>query len=191
MSSYFYTTAEQYVPKPYIGTPGDPTPVTEPAVSLETLVSGIVIMIVASYCAFCLWHNFLAWRKERTALSKRDDPKLRIGENKMAALGIFGFIILIGVSILQMSVGYMGIEHHFSSVWAWSAIAVAFVFRIMLPLTIGTYFGAVDVLGWPWYAGLALAAPGLLFMVPAAITSVIATVFDKRQDEPTIIEHED
>ena len=46
----------------------------------------------------------------------------------------------------------------------------------MFPLTIGTFFGALDVFGWPWFGALALAAPGLLFIVPAMITSAIANL---------------
>ena len=37
----------------------------------------------------------------------------------------------------------------------------------MLPITIGSYFGAVDVMGWDWYVGLAIAAPGLYFVAAA------------------------
>ena len=39
----------------------------------------------------------------------------------------------------------------------------------MLPLTIGTFFGALDVWGWPWYGALLFAAPGLLFTLPGAV----------------------
>jgi len=69
----------------------------------------------------------------------------------MAALGVFGFLIFIGVGIAQAYVGFLGIEYHFGEVWGWVAIGAAFILRIMFPLTIATYFGAVDVLGWPWY----------------------------------------
>ena len=51
----------------------------------------------------------------------------------------------------------------------------------MLPLTIGTFLGAMNVWGWPWYGALALAAPGLLFIVPALITSVLSTVLQNNK----------
>ncbi len=79
----------------------------------------------------------------------------------------------MALGVVQLSVGFIGIEHHLGAIWAWVAIAAAFGLRFLLPLTIGTYFGAVDVLGWPWYAGLLLAAPGLLFVVPGAIAAAI------------------
>ena len=110
----------------------------------------------------------------------------------MAALGAFGFIIFLVVGIAQAYVGFLGIEYHFGELWAWGAIVLAFFLRIMFPLTIGTYFGAVDVLGWPWYGGVALAAPGLLFILPAMVTGVLETMFKPKQKaENTIIDHDE
>mgnify|MGYP004006408601 FL=1 len=36
----------------------------------------------------------------------------------MAALGIFGFFILMAVGISQAIIGYMGIEHYFGAIVA-------------------------------------------------------------------------
>ena len=110
----------------------------------------------------------------------------------MAAFGVLGFLIFILVGIGQAYVGFLGIEYHFGEIWGWVAIGAAFILRIMFPLTIATYFGAVDVLGWPWYGALALAAPGLLFAAPAMITAVIGTVFSKEQNAKSMtIDHDD
>ena len=99
----------------------------------------------------------------------------------MAALGILGFLIFVTAAIIQTAVGYIGIEHHFGTFVAIVVIILAFVFRLMLPLTIGTFLGAMNVWGWPWYGALALAAPGLLFIVPALITSVLSTVLQNNK----------
>ena len=99
----------------------------------------------------------------------------------MAALGILGFLIFVTVAIIQTAVGYIGIEHHFGTFVAIVVIILAFTFRLMLPLTIGTFLGAMNVWGWPWYGALALAAPGLLFIVPALITSVLSTVLQNNK----------
>jgi hypothetical protein len=99
----------------------------------------------------------------------------------MAALGILGFLIFIAVAIIQTAVGYIGIEHHFGTFIAIVVIILAFVFRLMLPLTIGTFLGAMNVWGWPWYGALALAAPGFLFIVPALITSILSTVLQNNK----------
>ena len=34
--------------------------------------------------------------------------------------------------------------------------------------------------GWPWYGALALAAPGLLFIVPALVTAAISSLMEKK-----------
>jgi len=99
----------------------------------------------------------------------------------MAAFGIFGFLIFVGVAIVQTVVGYIGIEYHFGTFVAIIVIILAFVFRLMLPLTIGTFLGAMNVWGWPWYGALALASPGLLFAIPTLITSVVSTVFQNKK----------
>jgi hypothetical protein len=98
----------------------------------------------------------------------------------MAAFGALGGILFHLVGIVQIFVGYIGIEHHLGGGFAIGALVLGFVFRIMFPLTIGTFFGALDVWGWPWYGALALAAPGLLFIVPALVTAAISSLVEKR-----------
>ena len=83
--------------------------------------------------------------------------------------GGIGVIFFLGFAIVQGTIGYLGIEYHFGSGWAIGVIIVAFIFRFTLPLTIGTFFGALDVFGWPWYGALLITLPGLLFMIPGAI----------------------
>ena len=100
----------------------------------------------------------------------------------MPFLGAFSGIIFLLVGIVQIYVGYIGIEYHLGAGFAIGALVLGFVFRIMFPLTIGTFFGAMDVFGWPWYGALALAAPGLLFIVPALVTGAISTLFEKKTE---------
>ena len=97
----------------------------------------------------------------------------------MAALGIFGFFILMAVGISQAIIGYMGIEHYFGAIVAGLTLGAAFIFRLMLPLTIGTFFGALEVLGWPWYFAVLIPAPGLLFVVPAMVATALESVSQK------------
>ena len=98
----------------------------------------------------------------------------------MAAFGVLGGILFLVVGIVQIYVGYIGIEYHLGSGFAIGALFLGFFFRIMFPLTIGTFFGALDVWGWPWYGALAFAAPGLLFIVPALVTGAISTLVEKK-----------
>ena len=104
----------------------------------------------------------------------------------MAALGIFSGIAFLLVGIVQIFVGYIGIEYHLGTGFAIGALALGFLFRVMLPLTIGTFFGAMNVWGWPWYGAAALAAPGLMFMLPALITGAVGTLLtSKKQSNPS------
>ena len=98
----------------------------------------------------------------------------------MAALGAFAFILFLGVAIVQATIGYIGIEHYFGTIAAVVALGVAFSLRITLPLTIGTFFGALEVLGWPWYLALVVTVPGLLFAAPAMIAAALDSISPKR-----------
>lgn len=98
----------------------------------------------------------------------------------MASLGVFGFFLLIAVGITQAAIGFLGIEHFFGSFVAVAALIAAFAFRLMLPLTIGTFFGAIEVLGWPWYLSLIVTAPGLLFAAPAMVAVVLESISPKK-----------
>ena len=73
-------------------------------------------------------------------------------------------IVFLGYGLVQIGAGYIGIEHHFSGFWAGAAVFVAIFLRFMLPLTVGSFFCALNVWGWHWFWALIFAAPGLLFM---------------------------
>lgn len=98
----------------------------------------------------------------------------------MERFGILLFPIFLLVGLAQIFLGYIGIEHHLGFWAAVAAIAAAIMFRVMLPITIGSYFGAVDVLGWPWWGGVLVAAPGLLFIAPAMVMAALEPIFSKR-----------
>ena len=100
----------------------------------------------------------------------------------MAALGGLGVLLFFIVGITQAVIGYMGIEFHLGSIAAIFALVVAFFFRFMLPLTIGTFFGALDVLGWPWYLALIFTAPGLLFALPFMVAAILDGISLKKTD---------
>ena len=97
--------------------------------------------------------------------------------DKMAGPAMIGgclFILVYGGA--QIYAGFLGIEHHWGSGWAWGAVAAAFLARFSLPITIGSFFGAMNVWGWHWAGALAFAAPGLAFMalmIPGAMASAL------------------
>jgi hypothetical protein len=97
----------------------------------------------------------------------------------LASMGGMAFVLFLAVGITHMALGYMGIEHYWGTGAAVTALIAAVMFRFMLPLTIGTFFGAMAVLKWPWYLALLVAAPGLLFAVPALVAAALASISSK------------
>jgi hypothetical protein len=53
---------------------------------------------------------------------------------------------------------------------------VAFVFRFTLPITIGSFFAAMEVFGWHWIIALLFAAPGLALAIPGVIGSIASVI---------------
>jgi len=85
---------------------------------------------------------------------------------------IFAILVLL-FGIAQLVVGGMGIEYYFGGFWLGVAIVLVVFFRFNLPIIIGAYFGAVEVLQWHWALALLFAVPGLLFIVPSFIAMII------------------
>ncbi len=101
--------------------------------------------------------------------------------------GGVGIIFFLGFGIFQAIVGYLGIEYHLGQGLAIGFLIAAFIFRFSLPLTIGTFFGAVDVLGFNVLLAILITLPGLIFMIPGAIAMAltgIASTFSGKS-EPT------
>lgn len=99
-------------------------------------------------------------------------------------MAILGFILIMAYGIAQFVAGYIGIEEHFGAVWAGAALFGAFMFRFMLPITIGGFFGATDVWGWHWSLALVFVAPGLLFMIPGMLAMITAWFKNQRSEYP-------
>ncbi len=97
-----------------------------------------------------------------------------------ALIGIPFFIMFVAVGAVQIYLGFIGIEYHLGGWAAWGAIVLMFLGRLMLPLTIGSYFGAVSVWGWEWWQGLLIAAPGLLFIVPPLVMTALEPILQRR-----------
>ena len=89
---------------------------------------------------------------------------------------IIGFILFIVYGIAQLVLGYAGIDFHLGAVWAGIALFGALIFRFTLPITIGAFFGAIDVLHWHWALAALFAAPGLAFIIPGVIISIVEGV---------------
>jgi hypothetical protein len=53
-------------------------------------------------------------------------------------------------------------------------VVVAFGFRFTLPITVGAFFGAMNVWEWHWALALLFAAPGLVLALPGVLASIFA-----------------
>jgi len=82
---------------------------------------------------------------------------------------IIGMILFLLYGLAQIVVGAAGIDFYFGGFWSGLAIFGAIFLRITLPITIGAFFGAVEVLNWHWALAVLFAAPGLIFIVPGMI----------------------
>ena len=100
--------------------------------------------------------------------------------------GGFGVLLMLGIGLAQMIIGYIGIEYHLGSGWAIGAVILALVFRFSLPLTVGTFFGAMDVFGFSFIVALLITLPGLLLMVPGAIAAGIAGLASSFKSKPNL-----
>lgn len=87
-----------------------------------------------------------------------------------------GIILFLGLGIIQLMLGFAGIDHHLGSFWAWIALIIALVFRFPLPIIVGVFFGVKDVLEWHWLIALLIAAPGILFIIPSIVAVITAVV---------------
>ena len=88
-------------------------------------------------------------------------------------------ILIVVAGVAQLYLGYVGIEDWLGDGWALGALALAFLARIMLPLTVGTYLAMTNVYGYDWWIAAIVAAPGLLLIVPAMVTDIFSKVFNK------------
>ena len=81
------------------------------------------------------------------------------------SLRILLVLIFCGIGVVQLILGFDGIDYHLGSGFAWGSLILAFL-GFTIPITIGTYFGVVDVLGWPWWLGILITLPGTVLVLP-------------------------
>lgn len=96
-----------------------------------------------------------------------------MNDNISYGFGCFALICILGYGLFQAYAGYVGIAYHLGIGWAIAAILAAIFIRFSLPLAIGSFFGAMNVWGWPWYGALAFSFPMLALMIPGILSSAI------------------
>lgn len=88
----------------------------------------------------------------------------------------FALVFIVGLSLANIVVGFMGIENEWGFGWAVGAIFLALLFRFTLPLTIGAFYGALNIFGWHWFFALLFAAPGLALLIPGSMIALFSFV---------------
>ena len=85
--------------------------------------------------------------------------------------------ILFGIA--QLIAGFQGIADGIGNIWAIIIFACCFIFRFNLPITVGAFFGAMNVWGWHWSLSLLFAVPGLIFIVPHIAIGIIDSISNR------------
>ena len=96
-----------------------------------------------------------------------------------AVLATLFIVIFTAYGIAHLYAGWIRIDHRIGPFWATASVVVVLLFRFSLPITVGAFFGALEVWGWPWWGAALFAAPGLAFMllmIPGAMASSLANL---------------
>jgi hypothetical protein len=104
---------------------------------------------------------------------------------KLTAMFIgLGTVFYFAFGIFQFVLGFMGIEYHLGTLVAVIAVIASLFFRIGWPMTIGTFFGAMHVLGLHWFWALCLTLPGIVFLIPGAAAMFLAPILSRMRRSP-------
>lgn len=99
-----------------------------------------------------------------------------MGDVAIGLLGLVFMVCMIGISCAYIYhyvwAGFHGIEQGIGTGWAWAATIICFM-GLTLPMTIGAFFGAQDLWGWPWYGALLFVMPGIAMIVPSLLFGTV------------------
>ena len=88
----------------------------------------------------------------------------------MQAIGCLLFAIY---GIAQIIAAYVGFDYYVGVFFAALIMAVCMFLRFTLPITVASFLGAMNVWEWHWFWALLFAAPGLVFIIPSILTSLL------------------
>lgn len=84
---------------------------------------------------------------------------------------LLGFAFCAAALIL-CGMAWIGLEDVFGWRWALGGVILGIVIRLNIPVLVGLYFYAHNVLGWPQPEALVFALPGFLIMTPSVAVEV-------------------
>jgi hypothetical protein len=71
---------------------------------------------------------------------------------------------------------WLGLENMFGWRWALGGVVICLVARVNVPVLVGLYLYALNVLGWSQAESFAFALPGLLIIVPSMAVEVFTVL---------------
>jgi hypothetical protein len=102
---------------------------------------------------------------ECSALGWIQSPEEMAEEGKVFKVLVIGFVIgTLVYGAIQVWAAYLGIALHWGAGWAIGILIFAVTCRLAIAISVGAFFGAWHAWGWPWWAAVLFAAPGLAFM---------------------------
>jgi len=91
---------------------------------------------------------------------KRKNGKMR--ELAQGSFAVVWMFYLFAIAILQVVLGFKGIEYGLGFWWAIAALFVFIFFRFTIPMLAGTFYYLYAFEGWNFFLALLVAVPGLI-----------------------------
>lgn len=92
---------------------------------------------------------------------------------------LFGYILGVVFCIAAMvlcAFAWLGLDDMFGWRWALGAVVAGLLVRVNIPILVGLYFYALNILGWGQAESIAFAMPGLLIIVPSMAIEVFTVL---------------
>ena len=90
-----------------------------------------------------------------------------------------GFVASLVYGAISIWAAYLGLDQALGW-WAIVIVIGCIFFRFTLPLAVGAFLGALNVWHWHWALALLFAAPGLVFVIPGVIATLLSALPSRR-----------
>ena len=84
-----------------------------------------------------------------------------------------GCVLFAVYGVAQIVAAHLGPDYYTGTICAVVIMLSCLYLRFTLPLTIASFFGAINVWEWHWFFALIFAAPGLVLVIPSVLASVL------------------
>jgi hypothetical protein len=90
-----------------------------------------------------------------------------------------GYVLGLAFCIAALALcglAWLGLEDSFGWRWALGGVVIALMVRVNIPVLVGLYLYALNILHWNQVESLAFALPGLLIIVPSMAVEVFSVL---------------